>query len=29
MISAGRKGLKKLFTVQREVLEGRIPADWL
>ena len=29
MIEAGRKGLKKLFQLQREVLEGRVPDEWL
>ncbi len=29
MIAAGRKGLKKLFAVQREVLVGRIPPEWI
>jgi len=29
MIEAGRKGLTKLFLVQREVLEGRVPDEWL
>src|SRR5512140_2460747 len=29
MIEAGRKGLTKLFLVQREALEGRVPEEWL
>ena len=29
MLAAGRKGLKKLFTVQRQALEGRVPDGWL
>ena len=29
MIAAGRKGLKRLFALQREVLHGRIPPEWL
>jgi ribonuclease PH len=29
MIEAGRKGLRKLFLVQREALEGRVPDEWL
>ncbi len=29
MLAAGRRGLKRLFSAQREALEGRLPDGWL
>jgi ribonuclease PH len=29
MLTAGKKGLRRLFRAQRKALEGRVPEDWL